>query len=55
MLFEKANSDAEVETVLVLINRAITKATSSLQMPHMNQLYHMRGMCYFKLKLYELA
>ncbi len=24
-------------------------------MPHINQLYHMRGLCYFKLKQYELA
>ena len=24
-------------------------------MPHTNQLFHMRGQCYFKLKQYELA
>lgn len=24
-------------------------------MPHMNQLYHMRGLCFFKLKQYEPA
>jgi tetratricopeptide (TPR) repeat protein len=27
----------------------------SAQMPHINQLYHMRGLCYFKLKLYDFA
>ena len=55
MLFEKANSPSDVEEALMVINSAIIKATGSLQMPHMNQLYHMRGLCFFKLKQYELA
>ena len=55
MLLEKANDPHEIEEALGIFNKAITKIAGSPQMPHINQLYHMRGLCYFKLRQYELA
>ncbi len=55
MQLEKAVEPREVEEALSTFNRAIAKIAGSSQVPHLNQLYHMRGLCYFRLKQYELA
>ena len=54
-LLEKANSDSDIDKIIVIINRSIIKTTASLQMAYMNQLYHMRGLCHMKVKQYEMA
>ena len=55
MLMEKAVTNSEIEEALGIFNRALAKVGGGSQMPQINQLYHMRGQCHFKLKQYDLA
>lgn len=50
VLLDKATTDQEVEEALNIFNRLISKTNVGAQMPHANQLFHMRGQCHFKLK-----
>ena len=54
-LLEKAVHTQEIEDALNIFNRAIAKASNNSQVPQVNQLHHQRGLCYFKLKQFELA
>jgi len=55
VILDKATTDLELEEALSIFNKLISKTASGSQVPHANQLYHMRGLCYFKLKRLELA
>ena len=55
LLLDKATTDQEVQEALSIFNKLISKANTGAQMPHANQLFHMRGQCYFKLKKLQLA
>jgi len=54
-ILDKAILAPEVEDALSIFNRAIGKASNNSQVPQVNQLHHLRGLCYFKLKQFELA
>ena len=49
-LLEKAVITQEIEDALNIFNKALTKASNNSQVPQVNQLHHLRGLCYFKLK-----
>ena len=38
-----------------MFNKAISKANNNNQVPQVNQLYHMRGLCHFRLNQFEQA
>ena len=54
-LFDRAIMPQEIEDALGLFNKAIAKTASNNQVPQVNQLHHMRGLCHFKLQRFELA
>ena len=54
-ILDKAIIPPQIEDALAIFNKAINKASTNNQVPQVNQLYHLRGMCHFKLKQFELA
>jgi isochorismate synthase EntC len=54
LLYEKATCNSDYEDALRLFSSAISKS-SSAQILHLNHIYHLRGLCEFKLKQYERA
>jgi isochorismate synthase EntC len=54
LLYEKAISVSDLEEALKIFASAISKS-SSAQILHLNHIYHLRGLCQFKLKQYEKA
>lgn len=55
IVLDKAIINHDLEEALDIFNRAINKINSSNQTSQSNQLYHLRGQCYFKLKQFEQA
>jgi tetratricopeptide (TPR) repeat protein len=54
-MLDKAVGTAEIEEALGLFNKAISKASVNTQVPQVNQLYHLRGQCHFRLGQHEQA
>ena len=54
-ILDKAIIPPEIQDALAIFNKAIIKASNNNQVPQVNQLYHLRGLCYFKLKQFEQA
>ena len=51
-ILERAVTNQDIDEALAIFNKALTKATSTNQISQANHLYHMRGLCYFKIKQY---
>jgi len=53
-MYEKALYPEDYEEALKVFTQAISKS-SSAQILHLNHIYHLRGLCEFKLKNYDKA
>ena len=54
ILYEKAITIYDFEEASILFTNAISKS-SSAQILHLNHIFHLRGLCEFKLKNFEKA
>lgn len=54
LMYEKALYPEDYEEALKVFTQAISKS-SSAQILHLNHIYHLRGLCEFKLKNYDKA
>ncbi len=52
---DKANTPHEIEEALNTFHKAISKTNANNQISQANQLYHLRGLCHFKLRQFEQA
>ena len=53
-LYEKAKTSADYLSILLILNKGISKLTST-HITNANMLLYYRGLCYFNLKEYEKA
>jgi hypothetical protein len=51
-ILDRAVTSQDIDEALTIFNKALTKSTSTNQISQANYLYHMRGLCYFRLKQY---
>lgn len=54
-IFDRAITNQDIDDALAVFNKALAKSTSSNQISQSNQLYHLRGLCYFRLRQFEQA
>ena len=50
LIYEKSKTSAETNQAAELLTKAILKLTSTSTTLHLNHLYHLRGLCHFKLQ-----